>query len=456
MKYSKGHILELEVRDLSHEGEGVGRAKDGFVFFVSGALPGERIRAKVVEVGHRHGRAELVSVEKTSSSRQEAPCSIAHLCGGCALQAFDYKAQLKWKKKRLEEALIRIGGLKNPLIRPVVGMTNPFGYRNKAQYPIARGADGKATMGFYRRRSHQVIPAEDCLIQHPLIVEAAEKACSLINELGLSIYDERTGTGFARHFVVRVSVAREEIMAILVTNGHDFPQAKDWVAGLREGLPQLVSVVQNVNQRVGNRIMGSTSRVLWGAETIVEQLGDYSFEISPGSFFQVNTIQTEVLYELVAQYAGLSKGSKVWDVYCGAGTIGLYLSTDAGYIRGVERDQSAVFDARRNAKRNGIDYASFEVGTAEEVLPRWVREGGRADVCVLDPPRKGCDPDALKSAAAAAPERIVYVSCNPATLARDAAILSQEGYTFVEATPVDMFPQTPHVEAVSLFVRKGV
>lgn len=446
-----GEETEVDVVDLNHDGEGVARTPDGFVLFVPEALPRERARVRVTRVRPRYGEAQLVRVVETAPERVQPECPVAGICGGCALQHLDYHAQAAWKEETVRQSLRRIGGLDGVPVLPIIAMERPFGYRNKAQYPVGL-RDGRVIVGFYRRRSHEIVDTEDCRIQHPLAVAVARAARDAIEEMGLSVYDEATHTGFARHVIARVSFSREEVMAILVTRERAFPQANAWVNALRRRVPGLVGVVQHVNPARTNVIMGGDSVVLWGQDHLVESLGKREFIISPNSFFQVNPVQAKRLYDVVAGFAGLRPGDVVWDVYCGTGSIGIYVAEAGMRLRGVEKVEAAVDDARRNALRNGLTDARFEVGTAEDALPRWVQEGERADVVILDPPRSGCDPATLDAVASCRPRRIVYVSCNPATLARDLAILSERGYRAVQVQPVDMFPHTPHVEAVCLLV----
>lgn len=448
-----GERLEIEIVDLNHDGEGVGRSPGGFVLFAAGALPGDRAVVEVTAVHSRHGEAKLLELVAASPDRTQPMCPVAGVCGGCALMHMAYPAQLRWKEERVRQALARIGRLEGIAVAPIVGMEHPFHYRNKAQYPLAR-VEGRTAVGFYRRRSHEVVPAEDCLIQHPLAVAAAKAARDVIDELGLSVYDETAHAGFARHIVVRVSFSREECMAILVTREREFPMREAFVAGMRRRVPQLVSVVQNVNPARTNVILGPEWILLWGKPYLVERLGHREFVISPGSFFQVNPEQAKRLYDAVAAYAALKPGDTVWDVYCGTGSIGLYVAAEGVRLRGVERAPEAVQDAWRNARHNGVEDARFEAASADEALPRWVSEGERADVIVLDPPRSGSDERTLAAVAEVSPRRIVYVSCNPATLARDLAFLSARGFQVQEVQPFDMFPHTPHVEAVALLLRK--
>ncbi len=445
----EGKVVALPITDLNHDGEGVGRTEDGFVLFVPQALPGDVVEAEVREVKKGFGRARMRSLLEPSPGRIAAPCPVAGECGGCPLQHFDYARQLAWKEDRVLQALRRIGRFEEPPVAPILGMERPFQYRNKAQYPVRAGAGGRVEMGFYRQGSHELVPSEDCLIQHPLVVEAARAIRGLVEELRIAPYDEATGLGVLRHIVVRASFARKETMVVAVTSTPELPLRAEWVRRAPEAVGSLVSLVHNVQERRGNTVLGDRWELLWGEPCLVEVIGEKEFEISPGAFFQVNPVQAARLFEAVRAYAELRGSERVWDVYCGAGSIGLYLADGAAELRGVERVAQAVEDARRNARRNGIDQARFEVGEAERVLPRWVQEGGRADVCLLDPPRKGCDPRTLEAVLEARPGRVIYVSCNPTSLARDLRVLVDGGYQLIEVQPVDMFPHTAHVEAVA-------
>lgn len=444
-----GESRTLRITDLNHDGEGVGRTGDGFVLFVPRALPGDRVDVEVQEVRRSFGRARLASILSPSPDRLTPPCPVAPECGGCSVQHLAYDGQLRWKEERVRQSLLRIGGFAEAPVLPILGMERPYHYRNKAQYPVRTGPDGRVVMGFYRQGSHDVVPSDDCLIQHPLIVEAARTVRRLIEELGIAPYDEATGEGLLRHVVIRTSFARRESMIIAVTHGARFPQRSEWVRRVTRELDSVVSLIQSVQERPGNVVLGEAWELLWGRSYIVEELGGVEFEISPNAFFQVNPVQAVQLFDVARAYAALSGRERVWDVYCGAGSIGLYLADQAGEVRGVERVEEAVKDARRNARRNGVAHARFDVGPAEEVLPRWVAEGGRADVCLLDPPRKGCDPRALAAVAEARPRRVIYVSCNPTSLARDLRFLVDRGYRLAAVQPVDMFPHTAHVEAVA-------
>ena len=444
---AKNDIVETDITGLTHEGHGVGRV-DGFALFIPGALPGERVRVKVVKVKKQYGYGKLLDILSASPHRTEPACPVYARCGGCQWQHLDYAEQLQWKRQQVVDALARIGGLSSVPVHPTIGMAHPWQYRNKAQVPVGL-ADGRVVTGFYAPRSHRVIPMERCGIQHP----AAEKVLRAVREWAqrwrIAVYDEERHAGLLRHVVVKTGFATGEVMAILVTNGERVPHVQDLIARLRRAVPGLVSVIQNIQTERTNVIFGERSRVLWGRDVIYDRIGDIRFAISARSFYQVNPLQTEVLYAKAVEYAGLTGRETVIDAYCGVGTISLFLARRARHVYGVEVVPEAVEDARRNAALNGMDNVTFVAGEAETVIPQWAEEGMRADVIVVDPPRKGCDPRLLDAILAMSPPRVVYVSCNPATLARDLKYLAENGYEVQEVQPVDMFPQTVHVECVT-------
>jgi len=498
----KNDEVTLDIIGLTQDGEGVGRA-DGFALFVRGALPGERVRAKVLKVKKQYGYAKMLSLLQASPDRVESPCPIYRQCGGCQLQHMDYQAQLAWKRQHVVDSLTRIGKLRvaevgdvagegvagvsdagvggrsgaagdggaipeaggdvgGVVVHPTIGMDEPWRYRNKAQVPIGMaqadlddGAAGSLIGGFYARGSHRIIDMDACVIQHERNDEAVRLVKALGTRLGIRAYDEATGRGLLRHVVVRTGFVTGETMVCLVTNGTRIPRVDELVEGIRRALPDVRSIVQNVNTRNTNVIFGDETRVLWGSDVIYDELDGLRFAISARSFYQVNPAQTVALYRKAVEYAGLTGRETVIDAYCGIGTISLFLARRAGKVYGVESVPEAVEDARRNAALNGIGNASFEVGLAEEVIPRWREAGVAADVIVVDPPRKGCDAKLLDTIVRMRPKRVVYVSCNPATLARDLAVLEAGGFRTVEAQPVDMFPHTGHVESVSCLIYKG-
>lgn len=465
---AKNEVVEAEIIGIGHDGEGVGRT-NGFTLFIHGALPGERVRAQVTYVKKQYGYAKLLEVLGESRDRVQAPCPIYNQCGGCQLQHLSYPAQLDWKRQSVVDALERIGKLrvKSPaqstligaedtipssqeagvVVHPTIGMDEPWRYRNKAQVPIGQ-VEGGLIGGFYAQGSHRIIDMDECLIQHEYNDLVVGKVKEIGRELGIEPYDEESHAGLLRHVVVKVGFRTGDIMVVLVTNGEHIPRRNEWIERIIAAVPGIKSICQSVNTGRTNVIFGDRTKVLWGEETIRDFIGDVEFAISARSFYQVNPVQTEVLYRKALEYAGLTGTETVIDAYCGIGTISLFLARHAKRVYGVEIVGDAIADARRNAELNDLRNVTFAVGKAEEVIPAWREQGVIPDVIVVDPPRKGCEASLLETMAAMRPQRIVYVSCNPATLARDLAILEQQGYRTIEVQPVDMFPHTTHVECV--------
>ena len=454
MKLQKNSTLNVLIEDLSPEGHGVAK-KDGFVIFVPGALPGEQWQVKLIKITAHYAVARTEKRNgKPSDHRIQPPCPLAAACGGCQIQHMEYASQLTMKEKMVKDCFARIGGMEDANILPIVGMEEPWRYRNKGLFPFGQAADGPC-VGLYASHSHRVVPAKDCLIQSGEAISVMQQTLLWAKEKSISIYDEERHTGVLRHVMGR-STTLGETMAVIVTCTPDLPHTKALVDRLRQHVPGLVSVYHNINSQRTNVALGKENRLLWGKATVEERLGPVHFELSPQSFFQVNPLQTVKLYDLAAEAAGLKDGEILYDAYCGVGTIGQYIAHGKNVtLYGVEVVEQAVADARENAVRNGIGTAHYEAGAAEELFPKWKAEGVRPDVIVVDPPRKGCHPDFLRAVCEVSPERVVYVSCNPATLARDAAILCEGGYTLVWARPVDMFPHTTGVETVACFNRKN-
>ncbi|WP_370872358.1 23S rRNA (uracil(1939)-C(5))-methyltransferase RlmD [Paenibacillus zeirhizosphaerae] len=456
----------IDIIGMTHDGEGVGRVK-GYALFVGGALPGEKVRVKVLKTKKQYGYAKLLDVVQASPDRIAAPCPIYDQCGGCQLQHMSYEGQLAWKRQHVVDVLERIGKLTvvgssgsgaelgstaGVVVHPTLGMSEPWRYRNKAQVPIGT-AEGGLIGGFYARGSHRIIDMEACLIQDERNDQVVARVKEIGSQLGISAYNEETGRGLLRHVVVKTAFRTGELMLVLVTNGRDIPHRDAWIGSIREQIPAVASIVQNINTKKTNVIFGDETRVLWGRDVIYDYIGNVQFAISARSFYQVNPVQTEVLYGKTVEYAGLTGKETVIDAYCGIGTISLFLAQHADQVYGVEIVKEAIDDARSNAELNGMRNVQFEVGASEDVIPRWKEQGIEADVIVVDPPRKGCDPRLLETILEMKPERVVYVSCNPSTLARDLRVLEDGGYKTVEVQPVDMFPHTVHVECCSLLVR---
>lgn len=447
MTVKKNDRLTVYIEDLTHDGAGVAKV-DGYPLFVAGALPGETTEIHVLKTLKNYGFAKLLNVVEASPDRVMAPCPVFDQCGGCQLQHFSYEGQLKFKENTVRQVMTRIGKLPDVPVHPVKGMANPWRYRNKSQIPFAEEA-GIVKAGFYKIRSHNIADTDACMIQSE---EADNLMMNLKRELqglGIRAYDEVGHRGMLRHVIVRKGRASGEVMVVLVTLKKKFPQKEAAIELIRKVIPHVTSIVQNVNPNKTNVIFGDETITLWGKSVIVDSIGDTKFEISARSFYQVNPEQTEVLYKQALDYAKLDGDETVIDAYCGIGTISLFLAKKAKEVYGVEIVPQAIEDAKRNAELNGVTNAHFEAGAAEDVIPKWYAEGKRFDVLVVDPPRKGCDEKLLQTILEYKPKRIVYVSCNPATLARDLRILEDGGYRTQEVQPVDMFPHTTHVEAVT-------
>lgn len=446
----KNEIYNVAFEDLTHDGAGVAKV-EGYPIFVAGALPGEVGNVKVTKVNKGYAFGRLMELEKESEFRVEPPCPIYKTCGGCQLQHMSYDGQVASKHKQVTDALMRIGKLQDVKVHPVIGMGEPWRYRNKAQVPVGE-REGALVAGFYQQRSHEIIDMEECLIQGQINDDIVLAVKSICNRHGVPAYNEERHKGNLRHIMVRYGQVTGEAMVVLVTKGESLP--REIIQEIREISPEIKSIVQNVNPKRTNIIMGDKTLVLWGEEYIYDFIGDIKFAISARSFYQVNPTQTKVLYEKALEYAGLSGSETVIDAYCGIGTISLFLAKRAKHVYGVEIVPEAISDAKRNATLNGIENVDFAVGEAEKIIPWWYSTGIQADVIVVDPPRKGCDEALLRTIIEMKPKKVVYVSCNPATLARDLRILEDGGFKTVEVQPVDMFPHTTHVECVAQLILK--
>lgn len=461
----KNQTVVAEITDIGVNGEGIGKV-DGYTLFIKDAVIGDKVEAKITKARKNYGYARLMKILRPSPDRVNARCAFARQCGGCQIQEMSYAKQLEFKARKVRGNLERIGGLSPQLLdqvtEPVVGMDNPFGYRNKAQFPFGTDREGRPVTGFYAGRTHSIIANTDCALGVPVNRDILEIILNYMKENHVPAYDEKTGTGVIRHALIRFGFTTKEIMVCLVINGEKLPCEEQLIERL-SAIEGLTSISVSPNTERTNVIMGSTFRVLWGQEYITDYIGNVKYQISPLSFYQVNPVQTEKLYSLALEYADLQGGETVWDLYCGIGTISLFLAQKAGQVYGVEIVPQAITDARRNAQINGIENAQFFVGKAEEVLPdyydRYEKEHGgrqaRADVIVVDPPRKGCDEALLETIVKMAPERVVYVSCDSATLARDMKYLCGNGYEVRKVRAVDMFPMTVHVETVVLLSHKS-
>ncbi|RXT04964.1 23S rRNA (uracil(1939)-C(5))-methyltransferase RlmD [Ammoniphilus sp. CFH 90114] len=447
-----GQVIMVTIKRLGINGEGVGYYKKKIVF-IDGALPGEVAVAEVKKVEKNLAYAELVRVKEKSPHRIKPMCPVYHECGGCQLQHMNYEGQLQSKKELVVEAFSRYMKTDKPLvIHETLGMDHPWSYRNKAQLQVGL-ANGKVITGLFAAGTHQLIDISDCPIQHPITNQIVQTTRDVLEQLGIPIYNERKRTGVIRTVVARVGFQTENAQLTLVTVSDEIPKVKELILELRHRMPFVQSIMQNINDKKTSLIFGDRTKVLWGEATIDEKLGEVQFSLSPRAFFQLNPEQTIKLYSSVRKAAGLTGKELVVDAYCGVGTIGLWLAPDAGEVRGIEVIQEAVEDARHNAKQSGISNASFYVGKAEQLLPQWVKQGLKPNVVVVDPPRTGCDEQLLRALLSVKPKRIVYVSCNPSTLAKDCSLLAQ-GYDIKWVQPVDMFPQTAHVESVTLLEKR--
>ena len=443
----KNDQLTVHIEDLTHDGAGVAKV-DGYPLFIAGGLPNETVEVHVLKTLKNYGFAKLKNIVEPSPFRVEAPCPVFYECGGCQLQHMTYEGQLAWKESMVRNVMKRIGKIDAPVL-PVKGMDKPWEYRNKSQIPFDL-ENGQVIAGFYQSKSHRIADTNTCLIQ----TDEADRLLRAVKENALKLdlvpYNEETKKGQLRHLVVRKGRATGEVMVVLVTKHAKLSKLEEIIQFIREVEPNVKSIVHNVNNRNTNVIFGDETNVIWGKPVIEDLIGDVRFEISARSFYQVNPEQTEVLYKQALDYAQLTGEETVIDAYCGIGTISLFLAQKAKQVLGVEIVPQAIEDAKRNAELNGFTNTYFEAGPAEEVIPKWYKEGKHADVLVVDPPRKGCDEALLTTIIKQRPNRVVYVSCNPATLARDLRILEDGGYKTKEVQPVDMFPQSTHCEVVAV------
>jgi 23S rRNA (uracil1939-C5)-methyltransferase len=451
---NKNDYIDVVFEDLTHDGAGVAKV-DGYPLFVPNGLPGEKAKVKVIKTGKGYGFGRLVELYEKSPYRVEIESSDIHKYGGCQLEHISYEGQLKYKENQVRQVLTRIGKLEDVIVHPILGMDNPWHYRNKAQVPVGE-KDGELIAGFFKPRSHEIVDTDESLIQLPEINEAVQTVKEICNDLKIPAYQEEMHKGALRHIMARYGQQTGELMVVIITRTNDIPNKDQLVEEIVSRLPKIKSIVHNVNSKRTNVILGEKTTVLWGNDVIYDFIGDVKFAISALSFYQVNPVQTKVLYDKALEYAGLKGEESVIDAYCGIGTISLFLAQKAKKVFGVEVVPEAIEDAKRNAELNGIINAEFAAGEAEVVIPKWYKEGNNADVLVVDPPRKGCDETFLQTIIEMKPQKVVYVSCNPATLARDLRILEDGGYKTVEVQPVDMFPQTTHVECISqLILKKG-
>lgn len=453
MEFKKNDLVTVKIEDMGHDGEGIGKA-EGYTLFIKDTVIGDVVEAKIMKMKKNYGYARLVRVLEASKDRTEPKCSVARACGGCQLQFLTYEKQLEFKKNKVVGNLERIGGFSDISVEKVMGMENPWRYRNKAQFPVGKDKEGNLITGFYAGRTHSIIPNTNCYLGVEVNEEILNAVLNYMRENHVEPYDEVTGKGLVRHILIRCGFKTKEIMVCIIINGRKIPNAAGLVEKLKD-ISGMTSITLNVNTKRNNVILGNEILSLWGKEYITDYIGEVKYQISPLSFYQVNPVQTEKLYGTALEYAGLTGKEIVWDLYCGIGTISLFLAQKAQKVYGVEIVPAAIEDARKNAELNGIDNAEFFVGKAEEVLPAKYKEDGvYADVIVVDPPRKGCDGALIETMLSMKPERIVYVSCDSATLARDLKVLCEKEYQVEKVAVCDMFPGSVHVETVVLLGRK--
>ena len=450
----KNEIYEIQIVDMGHKGEAIGKT-DGFTVFVDGAVKGDLVKGRITLSKKNYAVADLVEIITPSPDRVEPRCSLSGICGGCQIMHMDYKKQLEMKEDQIRQSLVRIGKIENPQLLPITGMENPYNFRNKAQFPLEIDSKGNLNIGFYKKFSHEVVPFETCHIQDPINDKILRVVKEYIIKNDISIYDEKTNEGNIKKIVTKTGFKTGEVMVVIVTKSKILKNNDQLVEMLKKEIPGLATVVQNINPKQTNVILGEKNYVLYGKGTITDRLHDLLFEISPNSFYQVNPVQTDVLYSKALEFADIDDTKTVIDVYCGIGTISLFLAQKAKKVIGIEVVEAAIEDAKRNAKLNNLDNTEFLCGKAEYVLPELYSKGVRADVVVVDPPRKGCEEAVLKTIAEMNAEKIVYVSCNPSTLARDIEILSHHGYEMTKGQGFDMFPHSMHVESIILMTYCG-
>ena len=446
----------FDIISQGYEGEGIAKIDNKYPIFIEGALKGEKVKVRIVKVNKNFAYGKLMEVLEAWEERVNPPCAIYKRCGGCKLQHASYKAQLDFKWDRVKDCVSKIGKLDPSIVKYPLGMEEPWRYRNKVQLPIGL-INGEVKIGFFAPRSHDIIDMESCLIQDEIgdkVVKLTREWIEKFNIRPYNVDGEYDEKGIVRHIMIRRGFTTNEVMVVLVTNGEKLPHKEEFVDLMVKNIPGIKSIIQNINSKKTNVILGLESKTLWGEDTISDYIGDFRFNISPLSFFQVNPIQTEVLYGKALEYANLTGNEEVFDAYCGTGTITLFLSQRAKKVYGVEIIPQAIDNAWINAKENKVENVEFFVGESEVVIPDLINKGVKADVVVVDPPRKGCDKKLLDSITNIDAKKIVYVSCDPSTLGRDLQVLEENGYKTLEVQPVDMFPNTSHVENVAKLIKK--
>lgn len=454
VRITEKQTFPLTIKRLGINGEGVGYFKKQVVF-VPGALPGEEVVVEATKVQPKFAEARIKKIRKKSEHRVAPPCPVYEECGGCQLQHLDYRQQLVEKRDIVKQSLERHTKLNVEKldIRDTLGMENPWNYRNKSQFQVGQ-RDGNLLAGLYGINSHKLVDIQHCAVQHSATNKATSTVKKILQDLKVSVYNEKTRKGVVRTIVARIGVKTEELQIVLITSQRELPHKDEIVARIKQALPEVTSIVQNVNGQKTSLIFGDETRLLEGREFIQETLGELEFELSARTFFQLNPEQTVNLYNEVKEAAALTGVEKVVDAYCGVGTIGLWLADGADEIRGMDVIADSIEDAEKNAERHGISHATYVVGKAEQVLPKWAKEGWKPDVLVVDPPRTGLDQQLLNTILKVKPKKIVYVSCNPSTLAKDISVLVSK-YKVGYIQPVDMFPQTSHIESVTSLILKG-
>ncbi|HII4490192.1 TPA: 23S rRNA (uracil(1939)-C(5))-methyltransferase RlmD [Clostridium perfringens] len=446
----------FDIISQGYEGEGIAKIDNKYPIFIEGALKGEKVKVRIVKVNKNFAYGKLMEVLEASEERVNPPCAIYKRCGGCKLQHASYNAQLDFKWDRVKDCVSKIGKLDPSIVKYPLGMEEPWRYRNKVQLPIGL-INGEVKIGFFAPRSHDIIDMESCLIQDEIgdkVVKLTREWIEKFNIRPYNVDGEYDEKGIVRHIMIRRGFTTNEVMVVLVTNGEKLPYKEEFVDLMVKNITGIKSIIQNINSKKTNVILGLESKTLWGEDTVSDYIGDFRFNISPLSFFQVNPIQTEVLYGKALEYANLTGNEEVFDAYCGTGTITLFLSQKAKKVYGVEIIPQAIDNAWINAKENKVENVEFFVGESEVVIPDLINKGVKADVVVVDPPRKGCDKKLLDAITHIDAKKIVYVSCDPSTLGRDLKVLEENGYKTLEVQPVDMFPNTAHIENVALLIKK--
>jgi tRNA (uracil-5-)-methyltransferase len=453
VKIKPKQTFPLTIKRLGINGEGVGYFKKQVVF-VPGALPGEEVVVEATNIQAKFAEAKIKKIRIQSPYRVKPLCPVYEICGGCQLQHLRYDQQLKEKRDIVVQSLERHTKLNIDTldIRDTIGMEDPWGYRNKSSFQVGE-KDGKVLAGLYGLNSHKLIDIDQCAVQHTHTTEVTVKVKQILEDLHIPIYNEKTKKGIVRTIVTRVGIQTGELQVVLITLQKEIPKMDTLIEEIQKRLPNVKSIIQNINGQNTSLIFGDETRALAGEEFIQETLGDLQFELSARTFFQLNPVQTVVLYNEVKKAADLTGNEKVVDAYCGVGTIGLWLANQAGEVRGMDIIPESIDDAKKNAKRHGFTNTKYVPGKAEEVLPKWVKKGWKPDVIVVDPPRTGLDDQLLQTILQVEPKKLIYVSCNPSTLAKNIQTLSKK-YEVKYIQPVDMFPQTAHVECCSLLVLK--